>query len=248
MYCKLSNKIICHLITYLHIHVVSFQLLRYTSIFSINQIASKIDSKMELESEWTILEKCIGDKVPMCLKVLLWKTGYDSLYSVKYISNDNIEKIEKFIQRKRKLIMPQLDELCDENDTALAEYKKQRIFEFLPGHRSILLDLPRSIENMQSQVMNADTTDLPFELPSEYSVILKEFVDTANNNLHKSKNAYQYNDIVKYFSTYIFLLCGRTCYETLNKNLPIPSTKTICKLNQSINKLCRLYIFFILIE
>lgn len=59
--------------------------------------------------------------------------------------------------------------------------------------------------------------------------MLSKLIESANTNRNKSKNAYQYDDIVKNFATYIFLLCGRTCYETLNKNLPIPSTKTICR-------------------
>lgn len=72
-------------------------------------------------------------------------------------------------------------------------------------------------------------TNLPNQNPNDYSVILSKLIESANKNKNISKHAYQYDEIVKNFSTYIFLLCGRTCYETLNKNLPIPSTKTICK-------------------
>lgn len=75
-----------------------------------------------------------------------------------------------------------------------------------------------------------DVTDSNIELDTgKFSVILTELLRTAEQNFKKSKHANQYNDIIKYFSTYIFLLCGRTCYETLHKNLPIPSTKTIRK-------------------
>lgn len=63
----------------------------------------------------------------------------------------------------------------------------------------------------------------------EYSVVFNQMVDVLERNQGKSKNARQYNDAIKQFSTYIFLLCGRICYETLSKNLPMPSTKTICK-------------------
>lgn len=64
---------------------------------------------------------------------------------------------------------------------------------------------------------------------TEYSVILSQLIKTAERNKNKSKHANYYSDTIKYFSTYIFLLCGRTCYETLCRNLPIPSTKTICE-------------------
>lgn len=84
--------------------------------------------------------------------------------------------------------------------------------------------LPNGSTNM---ITNTDSNN--DEVIEQYSVILTELIKTANKNKNRSKNGYQYEDIVKYFSTYIFLLCGRTCYETLNKNLPMPSTKTICK-------------------
>lgn len=90
-----------------------------------------------------------------------------------------------------------------------------------PGFRSFDLGFDKLITNADTNVVH--------EYTGEYSVILTELLKTANNNFNKSKHAYQYNAIVRYFSTYVFLLCSRRCYETLNKNLPIPSTKTICK-------------------
>lgn len=196
---------------------------------------------MEL-MEWSSLENCIGEKVPKCLKVLLWKIGYDSMYSIKQISSKTIEEIEKCIEKSRENILPYIDELINEDD-AVIYYQKQKVFKFLPGHRSILLDLPNSIREMQKKVIsqtNLNMCSMEFdEQPTtNYSVVLTEFVNTAKINKYKSKHAFAYNPVVKYFATYIFLLCGRTCYETLNKNLPIPSTKTICKLQYIFVFLC----------
>lgn len=119
-------------------------------------------------------------------------------------------------------------------DGSIHIYKEQDIFQFLPGHRNIWLSLRENIDNMQASMQavnnSASNSDaLINSVPEEYTVILTEFLKTAKINSNKSKHAYQYSEIVKYFSTYIFLLCGRTCYETLNRNLPMPSTKTICK-------------------
>lgn len=178
------------------------------------------------------LENFCGQKVPECLKFILWKSGYDSVISIKRISEEKITKIEQHIQKKRKVILSQLD---DADDTTVIEYKKQEVFEFLPGHRDILLDLPKTINNMQEcfrkdNLVNVLESNNVNGIMTEYSVILDEFLKTARRNKDRSKNAHQYDDIVRYFATYIFLLCGRMCYETLNHNLPIPSTKTICKL------------------
>lgn len=149
------------------------------------------------------------------------------MLSLKYICEKNIEEMEVHIQKYREKL------LCDEND-CLKIYKQQEQFKFLPGHRSILLDLSQSIKKMQAE-KNLHGNDMRSvyesnnEMKIEYSFILNKLINTAKRNNNKSKNAYQYDDTIKYFSTYIFLLCGRTCYETLNKNLPIPSTKTIRK-------------------
>lgn len=197
----------------------------------------------EITNLWSNLENFVGHNVPMFLKLLLWQCGYDCMLSLKQITNETLDRLEKYIEKnKNKIlckIMRDLDELkyCDDS---LNSYKNQDVFEFLPGHRIILLGLRNNIENMQSHVfndgfkcfdklmINAGTNEVRGNT-GEYSVILTELLKTAKNNSNKSKHAYQYNDIVRYFSTYIFLLCGRTCYETLSKNLPIPSTKTICK-------------------
>lgn len=60
--------------------------------------------------------------------------------------------------------------------------------------------------------------------------ILNKLIKTAEFNELKDKNHATYSDEIRYFATYIFLLCGRSCYEMLRSNLPIPSVKTICKI------------------
>lgn len=189
--------------------------------------------------EWFKLENFVGHKLPIFLGLLLSRSGYDCILSVKQLTNEKIDELEKYIEKnKNKMLCKIITDLEESNycDDSLSAYKEQELFEFLPGHRTILLSLRDNIERMQLQVLNDASngvhkfmTEEVRELTGEYSVILTELLKTAKNNSNKSKHAYQYNDIVRYYSTYIFLLCGRTCYETLNKNLPIPSTKTICK-------------------
>ena len=168
----------------------------------------------------------------MCLKVLLWKCGYDTMLSVKYLSDEKIKKMEKHIQKYKNKIF--------HGNECLSDYEKENVFSFLPAHMDILIELPQNIREMQSEYTlqcNGSTNILPNMMESsildngyeEYSVILKELINSAKRNQNKPKNAYHYTDLIKYFCTYTFLLCGRMCYETLNKNLPIPSTKTVCK-------------------
>lgn len=212
-----------------------------------------------LTREWIDIENFVGHEFPMFLKLILWKSGYDSMISIKEISSAEIAVIEKHIEKKKNEILSEIL-LIMENAGALDDsvhiYEEQEVFLFLPGHRNILLSLRKNIENMQASRQatrqpidkKANKSDeLISSATEEYTVVLTEFLKTAKINSKKSKHAYQYSDIVKYFSTYIFLLCGRTCYETLNKNLPMPSTKTICKYFQisSKNMTCSFVRFFL---
>lgn len=188
--------------------------------------------------DWSTLENFIGQIVPKNIKIFLALCGYESYLSVMRIDQNKILSLEKYVQNDR-IILQNILEALDNNDKTTLVYRSQNVFKFLPGHRSILLVLPQFIEKMFSgsssdtsrDMIAGTSTTSPNNLPDknveEFSVILSNLIASANTNMNKSKNAFQYNDIIKNFATYIFLLCGRTCYETLNKNLPIPSTKTI---------------------
>lgn len=172
---------------------------------------------------WLYLESRMGYEVPTSLKYVLWKSGYDSVISLKQLSEIAIEELEEFIEKNK-------NDLLQNNYLDNYVFANQQ-FAFVPGHKNILLNLPVRIQEIQSQnsLVNTSTQDNANESSNAYSVILNELINTAKRNHNKSKHAFQYDDTIKYFATYIFLLCGRTCYETLNKNLPIPSTKTVCK-------------------
>lgn len=190
-----------------------------------------------MENDLNKLEQFIGDVIPKSLKIFLQACGYDSLLSLKKISIQNIDAMEQFIRMKKEKILCKLHGI---NEIAADIYKEQERFTFLPGHRNILLDFPKHITNMQNSMRFQSTFAANNRIPSrilenterkaEFSYILNEMIKTAEMNMNnKSKHSNEYTDDVKYFSTYIFLMCGRTCYETLSKNLPMPSTKTICK-------------------
>lgn len=169
------------------------------------------DLREKVKCEWAKLEQYIGFEVPICLKILLWKSGFDSMFSVNQLCENNIKEMENFIQTNRTQILTLLNEAND-----MREYENQKKFQFLPGHRNILLDLPECIKHMRSDVScsatllaNGRTNVLcgslgdNNEVSPEYSVILTELINTARKNKNRSKNAYQYDDIIKYFSTYI---------------------------------------------
>lgn len=174
--------------------------------------------------DWAKFESFIGQSVPLNVKTFLELAGYDSFFSVKRIDEEKIHTLEKHVQNNRGIL-----KALDEKDKTTFLYRSQNVFNFLPGHKTILLALPELIGNMFDSIdtLCEPEAETSFNLPDLNSMILSKLIKSAIINKDRSKNAYQYDEIIKDFSTYIFLLCGRTCYETLNKNLPIPSTKSI---------------------
>lgn len=156
--------------------------------------------------------------LPPCVHKILNYSAYDSLNVLKELNEEKIVEIEKFISDNKDIVNSL--ECCHSE-----KYKQQKNFKFLPGHRAILLSVQKKIlEDFESEKkLNIDTRS-----NSEFSVILNELIKSANINCVRSKNQSTYTDAIKYFCTYIYLLSGKSAYETLQRNLPIPSTKTIC--------------------
>lgn len=95
---------------------------------------------------WTDIERFAGSKYPICIKRILILSGYDNLVSLRAINEDSVLKLEEHINKNRNTL--------DELECCFSElYKKQDVFEFIPGHRMAILDIPRQIDQMQSKKM-----------------------------------------------------------------------------------------------
>lgn len=161
------------------------------------------------------LEKFIGERFPESVIKILKATGYVTENILKLIDESQINKIEGFVRKNRGIL----------KDTS---YENRNDFEFLPGHRVLLLNLPKEIEGMKSVNKNAPETVEKFANWSQFSFMLQSLIETAELNSNKHPNGNRFNENVQNFSTYIYLMCGRSCYDTLSANLPIPKSNTIC--------------------
>lgn len=152
---------------------------------------------------------------------------------INQLNESTLDEVEQFVDKNRHI----LSELgCCNADT----YKNLAKFRFLPGHRLLILRLPGYINDIfernwtasnnewtQQQAIMIDTCDR--DSTSEYSALLKMLIQSAKENTGLSKYRYRYDEILQLVSTYIFLSSGRSSYEFLSNNLPIPSKHTICK-------------------
>lgn len=169
---------------------------------------------------WTKLEKIIGESVPNCVKFFLSVCVYDTLTSIQNISLESIDDIENHMNICTEALQG-LD--CCHADA----YKTQSKFKLLPGHRDFLLSMSKykSNNSQKDDSLDKQNTNQNSSLP----VVLQAMIQTSQQNAGTNKYNAHYNDLIRYFATYVFLLAGRSCYEFLKRNLQLPSTKTVCK-------------------
>lgn len=159
------------------------------------------------------LEKAIGEEIPICVKYILENSGYNTLAAIRCINPGSIQRIEKFFNDN-------IEKLVD--GLIGTEYESVRPFAVIPGHCAIIESLPRYLE---TPTQSTAVAKLPI-----FSQIMKLLIDTAEQNAGRNAKGKRYQEDLRNFSTYIYLMCGRSCYETLSANLPIPSVNAICML------------------
>lgn len=163
--------------------------------------------------DWFKIQRLINEPLPECIKRILSWCAYDTFASLRHINCESITEIQRQVNLHFRSKLKELN--CCHSD----HYKQQSEFELLPGHRDFILALPAYLcASIASSTQN-----------TAFSTVLNSMIETAQQNSDRDKHNAQYNDIIRCFSTYVFLLCGRSCYEVLNSNLPLPSTRTVCK-------------------
>lgn len=158
------------------------------------------------------MEKILNEKIPIDIIQVLSQCGYETEISISSITPDTIKEIEEYV---------------NEDLSVLKNTSYENVFHFKlkPGHKSFILSLPNLIH--RSKGANLDGIEKC--KTSDFSHILQTFIKSAECCFDTPPNGVRYDDTCRYFSTYVYLMCGRACYETLNANLPIPHANTICK-------------------
>lgn len=82
--------------------------------------------------------------------------------------------------------------------------------------------LQNTIQNLLNPVTDAQDSGTSYD-------VLNLLVRTAKENQKTKQNGYRYENVIKQFSSYIFMLGGRLCYETLQKNIGLPSPSSISR-------------------
>lgn len=172
---------------------------------------------MAAKSIFLLIEKEMGERLPQPIAFILNETGFSTKIALKGINPDStITQIEKFINKNYERLSRGL---------IGSIYENIQPFEIAPGHRVVIESIPQYMERIKTvkQISEFDT------VANDFSFVLKMLIETAENNSGREPTGRRYNETIQHFATYIYLMCGRACYETLCTNLPLPQANTICK-------------------
>lgn len=167
---------------------------------------------MDMEDIFCKLEKFLKEPMNVDIKNILTNSGFDCKSALLGLNAESINEIEQYANKNRSVLVN-------------TSYQNMKKFSFKPGHKYTIIDLPNQVKRMEE---SQDEKNMQSDM-SDFSLVLKTYIDTAESNLGKNPKGFRYNDVNRYFSTYIYLFCGRSCYETLSANLPMPQANTIRK-------------------
>ena len=171
---------------------------------------------------WKNFEDKVGEKFPPCVVELLKECGYNETSTLSELSKEIIVELENYIENNLKHVVANLK--CCNSHT----YLRQNVFKFLPAHKNFILSLKGRIDLMKSNSGAAHSSNDRYSF-EQFPRLLKIFIQTVESNLNKVPTQFRYNEVIRYFSMYIHMVCGKMCYETLSGNLPLPKSSTVRK-------------------
>lgn len=175
---------------------------------------------------WKTLENLCGREIPQCIQQILTASGFDNEISFECFNESNIIGVEQYVNKHLRSTINSLT--CCYSTF----YKAQKVFEFLPGHRNLILQLVEEFRSKRQAYSALACNDISFLERAKnhpaFSYLLQEFVTNSINNFKKKARGCRFTETIHAFSTYIYMLCGRNCYEIICSNLPMPQPSTIC--------------------
>lgn len=160
------------------------------------------------------LQNCV--EIPPVLIQILNHVGYNSFIALKGVNQNNIVEIEKYVSENL------LDFKHILSNSVYARMEK--FVFFLPGHKAIICNLPLFVEKYEH-----DTENERFVETLPISFMMKQMLKTAMRNDKRDQRHHQFSVEIQHFATYIYMICGKGCYEVLCNNLPLPQANTICE-------------------
>lgn len=163
---------------------------------------------------FSALESLIDEEIPKEVVYILTTSGFDSKIAIKTLKHNAISEIENFFN----------ENLTEHSSGFIGtRYENMKPFKLAPGHVALILGLAEYVDRIGVE------NHVAADKFNYFSYVLKMILKSAENNHEREPKGRRYDECLSYFATYIYLLCGRACYETLCNNLPLPQPNSICK-------------------
>lgn len=131
-----------------------------------------------------------------CVAHILHSCGFETDVSLINITENEIKRIENFASQEQ--LAAQL------NCRHAPNYKSLKQFTSLPGHRAILLNIPK---NSSEASVNIDEV---LSLDPPHHQFLQLLLESSLLNHHKEPTARRFNQNLRYLCTYIYLMGGKS--------------------------------------
>lgn len=178
---------------------------------------------MAENSVFSEIEEILCETIPKPLIYILSESGFTSKLALKTINKEHILQIEIFIETNYEKLSSGL---------VGSIYENRRPFKIIPGHCAFILSLPAYV----NQVKNVKKTFLEkSRCPNIFSFVLRTLIEIAEKNAGRDPKGRRFDESIQHFATYLYMMSGKACYETLAANLPIPQSNTICKSSVAFN-------------
>lgn len=162
---------------------------------------------------WDNFQIFLGIDIPDVIVKILKACGYDNPTQLTGINVQEICEMENFTRDR-------LSHLLKESSV----YSESTSFSFLPGHKKLIMVLGEKVKKYKPP----KNIEQAFNF-SDASNIMKQLMKSMQENSHVAPTGRRYTEILKDFASYTYMIGGKSTYELLSANLPMPQVPSVCE-------------------
>lgn len=140
------------------------------------------------------MSEFLKEKIPPDIILILDRSGYDTKTALMALDDESIDQLEQYVRENKSVLQN-------------TSFQADGIFKFKPGHRKFILELPKQIRKMVGNGDRGADQLSNLSHSSDFSYILNMLINTAKLNSDKEPKGSRYHETIRYFATYIYIMC-----------------------------------------
>lgn len=150
---------------------------------------------------WLDFEKFIGSRLPKDIPNILTACGYDSELAIIGLKEKDLETIEKEVDKNKDILKNSTDYKNN--------YNSPERFVLKPGHKSLILSLPKKFEDFLEEKKKDEQRNNPKKNSKNVNELKSELTEKLNN--YMLRFSFNVNFTQSDLSKFIFLE-DKNCY------------------------------------